>query len=208
MERDLFMDYVRQSIKQNKQVNILFDQPTRVLAYKKMLSERNEIAVRFFESDQSTEDEIQYGYKLRITDRTGYAVDVFPISHVKSVEIDTQTSSDKHAIAKKAFIHYWETKVDSDVWKTVYRSIDSVLDSKTAADINKRLCITSRAGKTIAHEIEVAFKERKNTNIIVNDTTFFEGRNGEDGYRAWFVTRQATWMVINPKVAVLPRKSV
>ena len=206
MEREIFETYAEKAFREGTVAKIVFDKPTRVLAYGKLLNERKEITIRFFVAEKSTDTKMRYGYKLRKADKSGYPIDLFPVEYVASVEIDAASESDKHAIAKETFLHYWNTKVDTDVWKTVYQSIDSILDKRTATDINKRLCIPSRAGEVIADEIKRAFNERRDANIMISDTMFFKSRNGQDGYRAWLVTNKATWIVLNPKVAVLPKK--
>lgn len=200
MKKSEVMSFIKEAASTRERVIVMFSKPVSICLHGKYQKPTETIVLRFFEVFK---DDVVYGYgyKQRLNETKGYNVNSLPLEFVVSMAYEAKT--DKSQLKKK-FKRYILSNLDADVWPELNDNLDSILDNLLPNQYT-RMYLKSYANDFEMMQIENLFKNRLSGRVDLSSglNIFVETSKREKGYYAWLVIGNRSFMMLNPKVAVI-----
>ena len=206
------VEFIKQAADTNRKVEIEFESEVLIPIHKKYKTVKV-LRSLIFSATTNDNQVLPYGYKMRIQDRSGYRIDSLPLYKIKSICFVDEKETEHSEDLKRKFKLYVESAKDPDVWPNMGDIIDRIGTNIPVpySEYSAKLYLASKMSEYDMAEVERLFKERKSTKYYFGDygsEKLIELDQREDGYYAWYVDGPKTWIMINPRVAILGRKSI
>lgn len=217
MDSKEFVSKIKEAADTNRKIEIVFERDVVIPIHKQYKSVRS-VKIIIFSAHSPVNGEnaflredgaLPYAYKMRLIDRTGYLVKFLPVEQIKSIEYVEDTVVTEEC--RKKFLSYVVRNKDSDVWPNISDIIMSRSANRPAAELTAKLYLSSKVDRWDMQNIEEMFSRRKEGKYYLGGLeserhVLMEKR--PDGYYAWYVDGRNTWVLINPRVAILGRRSI
>ena len=200
MERVEFDTIVRAAARSCSRVHIDFRKEVLIPIHKKYRSVKS-VNVFFFEIDVTEKEPLGFGYKIRITDRSGYGISQIPIEQIEKM-IPYEEMVDIERV-KQQMLSWILRNKDRDVWPTMEEDFETMLSRETRNEITKRFYLKTKLNVFGMARVAEIFAKREVGRFLINDDCYIETDLRQKGYFAWFIDHDTTWLLINPRVAVL-----
>jgi hypothetical protein len=206
MNKQEFMNIVHEASTDRRKVLVYFSHPVTIPLAKKM-QKVEKVTLRFFQLLNDENQIIGYGYKQRAAAMSGYNVKSIPYEDI--LKIEYPNSEENYEIAKQKYKKYILMNLDDGVWPDLTENIDGIL-ANMFANQYVRVYTNSYANSFEMLEIERYFKERISGNIMLSGArdAYIETSKREKGFYAWLVLGEKSYVLINPRVAVMGRRSI
>lgn len=217
MDSKEFVSKIKEAADTNRKIEIVFERDVVIPIHRQYKSVRS-VKIIIFSAHSPVNGEnsflredgaLPYAYKMRLIDRTGYLVKFLPVEQIKSIEYVEDTVVTEEC--RKKFLSYVVRSKDSDVWPNISDIIMSRSANRPAAELTAKLYLSSKVDRWDMQNIEEMFSKRKEGKYYLGGLeserhVLMEKR--QDGYYAWYVDGRNTWVLINPRVAILGRRSI
>lgn len=217
MDSKEFVSKIKETADTNRKIEIVFDRDVVIPIHRQYKSVRS-VKIIIFSAHSPVNGEnsflgedgaLPYAYKMRVIDRTGYLVKFLPVEQIKSIEyVEDAVITEE---CRKKFLSYVARSKDSDVWPSISDIIINRCANRPAAELTAKLYLSSKADRWDMQNIEEMFSKRKEGKYYLGgleSERYVLMEKRQDGYYAWYVDGRNTWVLINPRVAILGRRSI
>jgi hypothetical protein len=205
MNKQEWIEIVHNASISKMRVSIEFDHPVSICIHGKWQPKRKQITLRFFQLFNEDNVITGYGYKQRSNETHGYSINNIPWESIVSVSYPDKTIDP--ANEKEVFKKWVLRNLDVGVWPEMETNIDSILSTLKPSEYTRIYT------KSLGHQLELEkvqrlFDDRLSGTVVLSkrNNVFVETSQREKGFYAWLVVGERSYTMLNPKVAILPRK--
>ena len=206
MDKNKALQIIADSAQNRTKMHIEFSREVSIPIHKKFKSVKEFNAI-FFEIDGADpNDPMRFGYKIRRTDMTGYKIERLPIDLIESMVsyddmVDIKQEKDK-------MLSWILRNKERDIWPNLEKDFDTMVQYVNRAEITRKYYLKSKLNIFGMARVSEIFDKRENGTHLIDDNCYIETSQRENGYFAWLVDHETTWILINPRVAILRRRSL
>lgn len=205
MNKQEWMKIVHDASENKTRVSITFNRPVSICLHGKWQPKSKNITLRFFQL--FTEDGVitGYGYKQRSNETHGYSINNIPWESIESISYPDKLIDP--AKERTLFKKWVLRSLDNGVWPEMEENIDSILSSLKVGEYT-RIYTKSLGYQYELNKVKELFENRESGTVTLSkrENVFVETSQREKGFYAWLVVGERSYTMLNPKVAILPRK--